>query len=59
MIFMRPYRGGLCWEFPRPGQSRVLLLLEADGFRVVIDFGNGSLGELQKYTSLFDIDAVC
>jgi ribonuclease BN (tRNA processing enzyme) len=26
---------------------------------VVIDLGNGSLGALQKYTSLFDIDAVC
>jgi ribonuclease BN (tRNA processing enzyme) len=34
-------------------------LLEADGFRLVIDFGNGSLGALQKYTGLFDIDAVC
>jgi ribonuclease BN (tRNA processing enzyme) len=26
---------------------------------LVIDFGNGSLGALQKYTGLFDVDAVC
>jgi ribonuclease BN (tRNA processing enzyme) len=26
---------------------------------LVIDMGNGSLGALQKYTGLFDIDAVC
>jgi ribonuclease BN (tRNA processing enzyme) len=26
---------------------------------LVIDLGNGSVGALQKYTSLFDIDAVC
>jgi ribonuclease BN (tRNA processing enzyme) len=26
---------------------------------MVIDFGNGSLGALQKYTGLFDVDAVC
>jgi ribonuclease BN (tRNA processing enzyme) len=26
---------------------------------VVVDFGNGSLGALQKYTGLFGIDAVC
>jgi len=26
---------------------------------VVVDLGNGSLGALQKYTDLFDVDAVC
>jgi ribonuclease BN (tRNA processing enzyme) len=26
---------------------------------MVIDFGNGSLGALQKYTDLLDVDAVC
>ena len=26
---------------------------------MVIDLGNGSLGALQKYTGLFDVDAVC
>jgi ribonuclease BN (tRNA processing enzyme) len=26
---------------------------------LVIDLGNGSVGALQRYTSLFDIDAVC
>src|ERR1700749_632738 len=42
-----------------PDSAASCYLLEADGFRLVIDFGNGSLGALQKYTGLFDIDAVC
>ena len=59
MIFMRAYRGGLCGEFPGPDSPASSYLLEADGFRVVVDFGNGSLGALQRYAGLFDIDAVC
>jgi ribonuclease BN (tRNA processing enzyme) len=34
-------------------------LLEAEGFRLVIDMGNGALGVLQRYAELFGIDAVC
>ena len=50
---------GCAGSFPGPDSPASCYLLEADGFRVVIDFGNGSLGALQKYTGLFDIDAVC
>ncbi|MGH3252971.1 MAG: MBL fold metallo-hydrolase [Trebonia sp.] len=50
---------GCAGSFPGPDSPASCYLLEADGFRLVIDFGNGSLGALQKYTDLFDIDAVC
>lgn len=50
---------GCSGSFPGPDSAASCYLLEADGFRVVIDFGNGSLGALQKYTGLFDVDAVC
>jgi ribonuclease BN (tRNA processing enzyme) len=50
---------GCAGSFPGPDSPASCYLLEADGFRLVIDFGNGSLGALQKYTGLFDIDAVC
>jgi ribonuclease BN (tRNA processing enzyme) len=49
---------GCAGSFPGPDSPASCYLLEADGFRVVIDFGNGSLGALQKYAGLFDIDAV-
>jgi ribonuclease BN (tRNA processing enzyme) len=33
--------------------------VEAEGFRLVIDLGNGALGALQRYAGLDEIDAVC
>ena len=36
--------------FPVRTVAASCYLLEADGFRLVIDFGNGSLGALQRYT---------
>jgi ribonuclease BN (tRNA processing enzyme) len=59
MIFMRLTVVGCAGSFPGPDSPASCYLLEADGFRLVIDMGNGSLGALQKYTSLFGIDAVC
>jgi ribonuclease BN (tRNA processing enzyme) len=59
MIIMRLTVVGCAGSFPGPDSPASCYLLEADGFRLVIDFGNGSLGALQKYTGLFDIDAVC
>jgi ribonuclease BN (tRNA processing enzyme) len=50
---------GCSGSFPGPDSAASCYLLEADGFRVVIDMGNGSLGALQKHAGLFDIDAVC
>jgi len=59
MIFMRLTVVGCAGSFPGPDSPASCYLLEADGFRLVVDFGNGSLGALQKYTGLFDINAVC
>src|SRR3984957_5523163 len=42
-----------------PDSAASCYLLEADGFRLVIDFGNGSLGALQRHIGLLDGDAVC
>jgi ribonuclease BN (tRNA processing enzyme) len=59
MMIMRLTVVGCAGSFPGPDSPASCYLLEADGFRLVIDFGNGSLGALQKYSGLFDIDAVC
>jgi ribonuclease BN (tRNA processing enzyme) len=50
---------GCSGSFPGPDSAASCYLLEADGFRLVVDLGNGALGSLQKYAGLFDIDAVC
>jgi ribonuclease BN (tRNA processing enzyme) len=42
-----------------PDSAASCYLLEAEGFRLVVDFGNGSLGALQRHCPLFGIDAVC
>ena len=52
MIFMRLTVVGCAGSFPGPDSPASCYLLEADGFRLVIDMGNGSLGALQKYTSI-------
>jgi ribonuclease BN (tRNA processing enzyme) len=59
MIFMRLTVVGCSGSLPGPDSAASCYLLEADGFRLVIDFGNGSLGALQRHLSLFDVDAVC
>lgn len=33
-------------------------LVEADGFRLLLDMGNGALGELQRHIGLDDLDAI-
>ena len=47
----------MCRELSRAGQPASCYLLEADGFRLVLDFGNGALGALQRYAGLFGVDA--
>jgi ribonuclease BN (tRNA processing enzyme) len=34
-------------------------LVEADGFRMLMDLGSGALGAVQRYADLYEIDAVC
>jgi ribonuclease BN (tRNA processing enzyme) len=57
--FMRLTVVGCAGSLPGPDSAASCYLLEADGFRLVIELGNGALGPLQRYTGLFDVDAVC
>jgi ribonuclease BN (tRNA processing enzyme) len=50
---------GCSGSFPGPDSPASCYLLEADGFRLLLDLGNGALGVLQRHASLYDIDAVC
>ncbi len=50
---------GCAGSFPGPDSPASCYLLEAEGFRLLIDLGNGALGVLQRYAGLFDIDAIC
>ncbi|MEZ0068426.1 ribonuclease BN (tRNA processing enzyme) [Streptacidiphilus sp. MAP12-20] len=49
---------GSSGSFPSADSPCSCYLVEADGFRLVVDLGNGALGALQKYTGLYDVDAV-
>lgn len=49
---------GCAGTFPGPGAACSSYLLEHDGFRLLVDAGNGSTGELQRSIGLLDIDAV-
>jgi len=50
---------GCAGSFPSADSAASCYLLEAEGFRLVIDMGNGAFGSLQKYAPLFGIDAIC
>ncbi|MBV9204435.1 MAG: MBL fold metallo-hydrolase [Actinobacteria bacterium] len=50
---------GCAGSFPGPDSPASCYLLEAEGFRLVMDFGNGALGVLQRFAGLYDVDAIC
>lgn len=50
---------GWSGSFPGPLSPASCYLIEADGFRLVLDLGNGAVGALQRYTGLGDVDAIC
>ena len=50
---------GCSGSFPGPDSPASCYLLEAEGFRLVMDMGNGALGVLQRHAGLFGIDAIC
>jgi ribonuclease BN (tRNA processing enzyme) len=56
---MRLTVAGCSGSLPGPNSAASCYLLEADGFRLVVDLGNGALGPLQRHTGLFDVDAGC
>src|SRR4029453_14066338 len=49
---------GCAGSFPGPDSACSAYLVEADGFRLLVDFGAGSLSALQRYASLTSIDAI-
>jgi ribonuclease BN (tRNA processing enzyme) len=50
---------GCAGSFPGPDSAASCYLVEADGFRLLLDLGNGALGPLQRFAGLGDIDAIC
>ena len=50
---------GCSGTFPGPDSPCSGYLVEHDGARLVLDLGNGALGELQRVCGLLDVDAVC
>lgn len=49
---------GCSGTYPGPDSPCSSYLLEQDGFRLLIDAGNGSLGPLQRYADLLAPDAI-
>jgi ribonuclease BN (tRNA processing enzyme) len=56
---MRITTVGCAGSFPGPDGPASCYLVQAEGFRLVLDLGNGALGPLQRHTGLHDIDAIC
>jgi ribonuclease BN (tRNA processing enzyme) len=50
---------GCSGSFPGPDSPASCYLLEAEGFRLVMEMGNGALGVMQRHAELFGIDAIC
>lgn len=50
---------GCAGSFPGPDGPASCYLVQAEGFRLVLDLGNGALGALQNHSGLYDIDAIC
>lgn len=50
---------GCAGSFPGPDGPASCYLVQAEGFRLVLDLGNGALGALQRHIGLYDIDAIC
>src|ERR1700683_1786894 len=49
---------GCSGSFPSADSPASSYLFEAEGFRLLVDLGNGALGPLQRYAELDRIDAV-
>lgn len=49
---------GCSGSYPGPDSAASCYLVEHDGYRVLLDLGNGALGPLQRHVGLDEIDAV-
>jgi ribonuclease BN (tRNA processing enzyme) len=50
---------GCAGSFPSQESAASCYLIDIGGFRLVLDLGNGSLGSLQRFSGLDEIDAIC
>jgi ribonuclease BN (tRNA processing enzyme) len=50
---------GCAGSFPGPASPASCYLVEAAGFRLLLDLGSGALGALQRLAGLYDVDAIC
>ena len=50
---------GCSGSFPGPEGPASCYLFEAEGFRLLLDLGNGAIGALQRHAPVDGIDAVC
>src|ERR1039457_5536506 len=46
-------------SFPGPASPASCYLVEAAGFRLLLDLGSGAIGALQRFAGLYYIDAAC
>lgn len=49
---------GCAGTYPGPDSGCSAYLVEHDGFRLLLDVGNGAVGALQRHAGLFGVDAV-
>ena len=49
---------GCAGSFPRADSACSAYLVEADGFRLLLDMGNGALGSLQQHIDMYAFDAL-
>jgi len=49
---------GCAGSFPGPEAACSAYLVDADGFRLLLDFGTGSMSPLQRFAGLYSIDAI-
>ncbi len=49
---------GCSGSIPGPASPASCYLVEADGFRALLDLGSGALGSLQRHCAVGDVDAV-
>jgi ribonuclease BN (tRNA processing enzyme) len=50
---------GCSGSFPGPESPASCYLVEAEGFSLLLDLGNGAVGTLQRFHDVLDIDAIC
>src|ERR1700753_2345112 len=58
LVGMRLTVVGCSGSVPSAHSAASCYLLEAEGFRLVVDLGSGGLGALQRYVTTSQIDAV-